>query len=369
MPENYKLIFIQPTLTHYRLPFFKRLADCPNIEVRVYFSSINFGPPSRKRNLPDWAHNMKAAQTLPLGFTWGSEGHSIPIKLGEVLVVGGNPRSLSTLILVIRARLRGAHVIWWGHYWSATSKSWGLYIRLKMMRLAHALIFYVDEEIAEYQRFTGGHDTRLITALNNGIELKDIREFRAQYNDLVNRPRDLVFIGRITRKSELKLAIDALAQPRCSYVTLDVIGDGADSLDLRQYANNVGVGDRIRWHGAMTEERYIGRIMNECKAFVYPGSVGLSLIHALSYGLPCIVHNDRWKHMPEIAALCPGQNGVTFERGDVISLAEGVENLLSDPDELRRMSINARETTENRFNIEGMTERFSSVLEAISKVE
>ena len=37
------------------------------------------------------------------------------------------------------------------------------------------------------------------------------------------------------------------------------------------------------------------------RIFVYPGEVGLSLIHAMAYGLPCLVHSDRLKHMPEIS--------------------------------------------------------------------
>ena len=32
-----------------------------------------------------------------------------------------------------------------------------------------------------------------------------------------------------------------------------------------------------------------------------PGAVGLSLIHAMAYGLPCLVHSNRLQHMPEIA--------------------------------------------------------------------
>lgn len=365
----YNVKFIQKSLPGYRFHFFDRLFDHPDAEGKVYFSSEKPFSHRHGNENPRWAHEMKSLLRLPFGFDWQPGVFGIPLSRGDLLVVGGNPRNLTILCLVIKAKMQRVTVVWWSHYWSSTSKSWRFRVRLMMMRLADALVFYVDEEVAEYHHFTGGRDTRPITALNNGIELDGIREIRAKYYDIGSRLRDLVFIGRITPKSELKLLIDALANSRCQHVTLDVIGDGADAAELGRHADYIGVGDRIRWHGAVTDERDIGRVMNECKAFVYPGSVGLSLIHGLAYGLPCIVHDDRWRHMPEIAALSPGDNGVAFKRGSVASLAESIDKLLSDPDELRRMSANARETTENRFNTEGMADRLHSLLKEISKID
>ena len=71
----------------------------------------------------------------------------------------------------------------------------------------------------------------------------------------------------------------------------------------------------------MAEEPDIAQIANRCRLFVYPGGVGLSLIHAMAYGLPSIIHDDRWRHMPEIAAFQDGRTGRTFEREDPGSLA------------------------------------------------
>ena len=235
-----------------------------------------------------------------------------------------------------------------------------------MMRIADAIMFYTDQEVEEYKSNSGKHDRRPITALNNGIDLEPVRLTRRLPYIASDRPRDLLFIGRITPKSELGLAIEALAHPECDTLTLDIIGDGPQTKSQQQYARHLGVDDRIAWHGASIDPEFIGEIANKCKAFVYPGAVGLSLIHGLAYGLPAIIHNARWRHMPEIAAHLPGTNGVNFEYRNVKALAEVIENLLNSPAELESMSRACVETVENSFNTRDMARRFVSFVQDVN---
>ena len=180
------------------------------------------------------------------------------------------------------------------------------------------------------------------------------------------RPRDLLFIGRVTSKAELGLLFDALSLPRCSNVTLDIIGDGRGRVALKARAEALGVADRVVWHDATIDERKIAEVVNRCKIFVYPGAVGLSLIHGLAYGLPAIVHDNRWEHMPEIAAHQPGVNGVTFRQSDPNGLAEAVEQLISKPNKLEQMSAAALARTSQSFNTIDMAERFVRAIEDLA---
>jgi glycosyltransferase involved in cell wall biosynthesis len=234
---------------------------------------------------------------------------------------------------------------------------------MKLMQLCDAILFYTDLEVEEYLAIRRGK-SKPVLSLNNGIETEEIVRLRKLY-DPSSRPRDLLFIGRITPKAQLELLLEALALPACAGVRLDVIGGGEDEARLRERCVELGIADRVDWHGGTTDELRIAETANACKAFVYPGSVGLSLIHGFAYGLPAIVHDDRWLHMPEIAALRQGENGMTFRRGDSASLANVISATLADSNHLVGMAAAALATTSQSFNTADMAARFFAAVEKV----
>ena len=66
----------------------------------------------------------------------------------------------------------------------------------------------------------------------------------------------------------------------------------------------------------LSNEEEISKLYNFCRCFVYPGEVGLSIIHAMSYGLPAIIHNNINHHNPEHAAFTNEVNGLVFDENN-----------------------------------------------------
>lgn len=361
------IIVVQPAVPTYRRGLFSRLAAHFGPGFSVYASRQEDLGVLAAEHGDDFAWLRPLGEIRPLapGIAWQAGALTIPVLRGDVLVVCGAPRTLSTLALIVKGKLRGAHTIWWGHYWSATSQSWRAAIRFALMRLPDAIIFYTEQEVNEYNRRGGGAIGKPVFGLNNGIETNEIKELRTSYRP-DQRPTDLLFIGRITPKAELGLLLEAMALPESNGVTLEVIGDGKERAPLQHRAAELGLDDRIFWLGSMTEEAKIASVANRCKAFVYPGSVGLSLIHGFAYGLPAIVHDDRWTQMPEIAAHQAGKTGVTFKKGDAQSLAEALSSLVSDHSMLEKMSTQSVAITDRTFNTADMAERFCSAIAEIS---
>jgi hypothetical protein len=58
--------------------------------------------------------------------------------------------------------------------------------------------------------------------------------------------------------------------------------------------------------------------------------VGLSCIHALTYGLAVITHNDPNHQGPEYQAILPGRTGSLFRYGNYKDLAWTIEKWLSN---------------------------------------
>ena len=359
------IIHVQPALPKYRHDFFERLSRVYNSKMKVYYSLGALGALTAPVQF-EWAFARLAIKPLPGGLSWQPGVAMLSIKKNDILVLSGNPRQLSTLILLFRAKACGAHVVWWGHYWSSTSQRWRQILRFVPMALADALLFYTDDEVKAFHNDSAApRKKRPISALNNGINIDPILDVRQEY-DASKRESAVMFIGRLTKKANLSLLFYALFELGSIAPDIYIVGDGEEKTHLKSIAKDLGVGDKIHWCGALTDESDISVIANRCKAFVYPGEVGLSLIHAMAYGLPAIVHNDRRLHMPEIAAFKDGESGRTFSHNNSSSLTEVIENILVNDEKLNSYSLVARRIVQNDYNTENMANRFLKLVTEMS---
>ena len=94
------------------------------------------------------------------------------------------------------------------------------------------------------------------------------------------RVRDrLLFVGRLNAQKGLDRLLRALSLVR-SGVSLDVVGDGEDRESLEQLAGELGLGTRLRWHGAQPHHR-LPHFYAQSSALVMPSvEEGLGLVAA-----------------------------------------------------------------------------------------
>ncbi|PRD68389.1 hypothetical protein C6P61_11400 [Malikia spinosa] len=356
------IIVIQPALPAYRINFFDKLYEKLDERLKVYYSNSDLGILTSEKSKKKWALEIGKMQTIIPGVFWQKDALTIQLRKNDILIVSGDARCISTILLLVRARIIGLKTIWWGQLWSASTKKHRFFIRLLLMKLAHSIIFYTDKEVAQYLNSYGNKDARPINALNNGIDIKPIKEIRLKYESK-NRDKEILFIGRVTAKSNLKILIDALTEPALNNTKLHIIGEGSESENIKQLIIKLNLSDRIFWHGATTDEHNIASIANKCSIFVYPGSVGLSLIHGMAYGLPAVVHNDTTKHMPEISAFIDGLTGMSFIKDSHLDLAKTLKLILFNEKKLNDMSDKSINQVDNFFNTDQMANRFlNSVL-------
>lgn len=364
MPQNRRIIHVQPALPKYRLDFFDRISQRYGKSMIVYYSPGSLGALTKEVRAP-WAVMIGCMRQFPMGLAWQAGVFRLALTQGDVVVLSGNPRQLSTLFLLLRAKWRGSTVVWWGHYWSSTSRRWRQILRYLPMRLADALLFYTDDEVAAF-RADPAHrmQDKHVSALNNGLNTDPIRTLCSAYRAQDRQPA-LLFIGRLTAKANLSLAIDALARMGPCTPILHVIGEGEEMAALKGQAESLGLKEKIRWHGAITVEADIAAIANQCRVFIYPGEVGLSLIHAMAYALPAVVHDERRRHMPEIAAFKAGRTGLTFARDDAEDLARTLTRMIEDPALLQALSVGTKQAIEKSFSTADMAARFVALVDSL----
>jgi glycosyltransferase involved in cell wall biosynthesis len=368
---------IQPLVPHYRVPFFRRVRARKRFEIKVCASRTFPGEHSLKSaDPPEVFVDLSYRCTSLLGGSlFWQHGLKLDDRLGrgDVLVLG-QIRFLNTLPLMLSAKLRGAKIVWWGQGWSATSRPWSAAIRRSLMRLADVVLLYTDREAEEFVR--RGFSRRRVFALNNTIDTSEIDAIRELWDSErkaqfacaqgISGKKLMLFCGRLHAKARVDLALDALAMLRAydKRWVLAVIGTGEQLGNLKEYAVAKGLQESVLWLGEIYGAAAQGPWFLSAQCFVYPGSVGLSLLNSLAFGLPVITHDDLNIQMPEIAALVDGENGALFKANDADDLARKILEVVSDPVARERMSLNAIETTADRFNMQHMVDQFIAAIEA-----
>jgi len=153
-------------------------------------------------------------------------------------------------------------------------------------------------------------------------------------------PRDanrLVFVGRLTTEKQIDVVLRALARldPTLE-VTFDIVGNGDQRRNLEELATELGLTDRVRFHGHTSDEE-LRSFLTNASAFVIASIAELQSIatmEAMASGLPIVAADA--VALPHLVH--DGENGYLFQPGDVADLAAKLNRVLRQtPDERRAM--------------------------------
>ena len=86
---------------------------------------------------------------------------------------------------------------------------------------------------------------------------------------------------------------------------------------------------QIWFYGSTYDEKELSGLLYNADLCVAPGNIGLTAMHAMVYGCPCISHNDFTRQMPEFEAIKEGVTGSFFQYGDTDNLASCINNWFS----------------------------------------
>ena len=162
---------------------------------------------------------------------------------------------------------------------------------------------------------------------------------RANYTaDL--EPRDanrILFVGRLTSEKGIDVVLRALAQldPALD-ATFDIVGGGDQRRNLEQLAEQLGIADRVTFHGHASEED-LRALYTRASVFAIASIAELQSIatmEAMASGLPIVAANA--VALPHLVH--DGENGYLFEPGNVEELTARLTDVLTAaPEERRRM--------------------------------
>jgi glycosyltransferase involved in cell wall biosynthesis len=101
----------------------------------------------------------------------------------------------------------------------------------------------------------------------------------------------LLYVGRLVRTKGARDAIRALGLMPGLPVVLDVVGDGPDRAACQELAGQLGLGDRVRFHGWLPRQA-VAECYQQADVFVFPSyrePGGNVTFEAMGHGLPMVV--------------------------------------------------------------------------------
>lgn len=265
---------------------------------------------------------------------YGFVKHCLRDDIQHAIFLGEISR-ISTWVSVLLCRLRGVKVTFWGHGLYGNESNIRLFTKKLLFHLAHSHLLY--ERRAKKLMIKEGFCPDKLYVLFNSLDYDTHKLLNSEFNDLdrnevfsfFENPKlpIIIFIGRLTPVKKLDLLFDAVNRinVKSTKVNLLIMGEGSEMGELEKMGEN-GVSNRwIHFTGACYDEEVIGKYLSKVDLCVSPGNVGLTAIHALSFGVPVCTHDNMANQMPEAEAIQDGYNGFLFKENDVEDLKNKIE--------------------------------------------
>ena len=268
----------------------------------------------------------------------------------DALIVEANPRYLSTPSAVKWMHARGRKVIGWG----LGTKSPSLFgLRERFINQFDAMLSYSQRGAEEYAAL--GFPREKIFVAHNSVSPAPEFPMPVRSSTFDVTPT-LLFVGRLQARkridSLLKACADLGTNPR-----LMIVGDGPERTALEALAKEIYPSAEFMGakHGAELKPYF-----EQADLFVLPGTGGLAVQEAMSYGLPVIVAKGDGTQDD----LVREKNGWQIPSENYDALLAAMKNALSDVARLREMGKESFRIVSEEINIQKMADSFVAALNA-----
>lgn len=373
-------MIIQPSLAKYRVPVYRMLAQEPGIDLKVVYGKDpgvpNVEPDGFEASFEPHRH-LGIGRRRPFVWQPAQLRYADP-RLADVMITVWNSRWLSLLLALRKARKRGVRTVVWGHGYSKQESPTRARLRKRVGGMADAMLFY-SRRVADRYIEQGVDPTKVFVA-PNGLDQEPIQAARevwlatpdrlAVFRREQNVPEEaepILYVSRFDPANRVDLLLHAVARLAGGRPNLRVhlVGKGEPEMTrLQNLASELGIEDRLRFLGPIYTEDELAPWFLTARAFCYPDNIGLSLHHAMGYGLPVVTGDNAATQNPEYEALVPGENGLIYPAGDADGLADSLNKLLSEERLADRLGQAALQTARTRYNLPNMCRGFLEAIRA-----
>lgn len=286
-------------------------------------------------------------------------------------IITGDARCLSTWMFLVSSLFHPRKKVYlWSHGWLKKKKGIDKLISKLFFGLANGAFIYNNR--SRLLMTEGGIKASKLFTVYNSLDYDTQLAIRSDLHDsdvyldhFGNKNKTIVFIGRLTEVKRLDLLLEAVALLRNqgSYYNVVLVGNGECRDFLVEKADELGLQNTVWFYGASYDEKKNAELLYNADLCVSPGNIGLTAIHSMMFGCPCITNDDFDRQMPEFEAVQDGVTGAFFKSGEANALADAIElwfNLhKNDRDKVRKNCYNE---VDNRWNLHRQIEIMKKLL-------
>lgn len=253
------------------------------------------------------------------------------------LILLGNMYCLSTWFNALLGRFTGKHVIFWTHGLKGGDSRLQLFFRLLFYKLADDLFVY--EKRGKNLLLNEGFSQKRVHIIYNSLAYSSHMKLRNSFlsvdykttiKSLFNNDNlTIVYSGRLIESKRVDMIFKSIALISELNINCLIIGDGDQEENLKNIVKKLKL-DNVCFYGSCYDETMLSKLIGGADILVSPGNVGLSVVHAFSFGTPVISHDNLITQMPEVEIIEVGVNGELFKEGDVNDLKEKILNWLNN---------------------------------------
>lgn len=273
------------------------------------------------------------------------------------IITPAEPLCLSSWLLILFAKLYHKNIYTWTH--GAYGNENGIRRWMIKRKIKHLKGCFLYGEYAKNILVKWGVPEDKLHVVYNSLSYDEQLLIR---NSLVqsdfyqkhfgNNYPNIVFIGRLTQVKKLDQIIKAVAKLKelgLSY-NLTFVGDGVERQKLENLSVSLGIEANTWFYGACYDEKKNAELLYNADFCVSPGNVGLTAMHAMTFGCPVISHDNFPMQMPEFEAIEDGKTGTFFHENDVDSLVDSIKRWQTNCADREVVRRNCYKVIDEKYN-------------------
>lgn len=352
-----RLCFILNIGPHYRFPIFKAIDD-------RFLASFYFGDHMRLpiktfdyKKLNGYVSILK--NRFFSSFYWQSKSLRLVFRNYDMYFMDGEPYCLSSWGVLLLCKILGKQTVAWTHGWYGREGFVKRQIKCLYYSLYTKLMVYNEYSIKLMER--EGFNPDKMYCIANSLDTDKDLKIRSElspsniYRDhFKNDCPTIIYCGRIQKWKKLDLVLRCIAQFKSEGVIVNAVflGKDVENVALDKLAERLGIADQTWLYGPCYDERIIGEMFFNADVCLSPGNVGLTAIHALSFGCPVLTHDDFKYQNPEFEAIVPGETGDFFKKDDMADMKAKIAFWINKDEESRNKTrIKAFNEIDRKWNI------------------
>lgn len=263
-------------------------------------------------------------------FYWQKKSVQLVFRPYKYYIITGELYCISSWLILIFSLLLCKETYVWTHGWYGNEKWLKRKIKKIFFKLPSGVLLY--GEYAKKLMIREGLDSHKLHYIGNSldydIQLKMRKESIGTNIYKLHFKNDfpvIIYVGRIQKIKRLDLLTEAISVlcKKGVNVNLVIVGEFIDC-DQSDFSGLKDIAEKVWFYGPCYDEKKISELFYNASICVSPGNIGLTAIHALTYGCPVITHNNFTHQMPEFESIELGRTGAFFTENSVESLVENL---------------------------------------------